>query len=197
MNLIEPISEDLKQKIERHLPPGEEELIRVSTDMLEDGTFGNQWVVVTRERVLVVPSNGEDGVVNLPVRDLQAARTEALVGGSQLEIERKTEPTIRVTYSSSLGPKFSEVARGIEQLRQGKPFQINPELDRTRCEKCGRLLPEKNGICPACIHRLATLGRIAVYLKPYKSLAVILGVASILTTVLDIDSPTYYQADCG
>ena len=189
MNLIEPISEDLKQKIERHLPPGEEELIRVSTDMLEDGTFGNQWVVVTRERVLVVPSNGEDGVVNLPVRDLQAARTEALVGGSQLEIERKTEPTIRVTYSSSLGPKFSEVARGIEQLRQGKPFQINPELDRTRCEKCGRLLPEKNGICPACIHRLATLGRIAVYLKPYKSLAVILGVASILTTVLELIPP--------
>ncbi len=189
MKLIEPISEDLKQKIERHLPPGEEELIRVSTDMLEDGTFGNQWVVVTRERVLVVPSNGEDGVANLPVRDLQAARTEALVGGSQLEIERKTEPTIRVTYSSSLGPKFSEVARGIEQLRQGKPFQINPELDRTRCEKCGRLLPEKNGICPACIHRLATLGRIAVYLKPYKSLAVILAVASILTTVFELIPP--------
>ena len=189
MKLIEPITEDLKQKIERHLPPGEEELIRVSTDMLEDGTFGNQWVVVTRERVLVVPPNGEDGVANLLVRDLQAARTEALVGGSQLEIERKTEPTIRVTYSSSLGPKFSEVARGIEQLRQGKPFQINPELDRTRCEKCGRLLPEKNGICPACIHRLATLGKIAVYLKPYKNLAVILAVASILTTVFELIPP--------
>jgi ATP-binding cassette subfamily B protein len=72
-----------------------------------------------------------------------------------------------IPYSGSLGVKFSEVARGIEQLRKGEEFLITTQLDRTRCEKCGRLLPEKNGICPACIRRLATLKRVASGARAY------------------------------
>ncbi|MCH2662269.1 ABC transporter ATP-binding protein/permease, partial [bacterium] len=85
--------------------------------------------------------------------------------------------------------KFSEVARGIEQLRKGEPFFINDRLDRTRCEKCNRLLPEKNGICPACIRKLATLKRIASFMAPYKGRAAILAVASVATTVAELMPP--------
>ena len=95
-------------------------------------------------------------------------QTEPLVSGGRLEIERENAPTIIVPYSNSLAQKFSEVARGLEQLRKKEEFLINAELDKTRCEKCGRLLPEKNGICPACVRKFATLGRIAGYMKPYK-----------------------------
>ena len=107
-------------------------------------------------------------------------QTEALVGGGCLSIERKGKPTVTVPYSSSLAEKFSEVTRGIEQLRKREPFLINTQLDRTRCEKCGKLLPEKNGICPACIRRLATLQRIASYLKPYKRHVLLLAVVSLI-----------------
>jgi len=189
MNLLEPTSDGLAQKIHRHIPPGEEELIRVYADLTPARVFGEQWVVVTKERVLVVPPDGEDGVADVSIQDISAARTEALVGGGRLEIERKAGPTLFIPYSGTLALKFSEVARGIEQLRKGEPFMINPHLDRTRCQRCGRLLPEKNGICPACIRRLATLGRVAGYLKPYKGRALLLAAASIVTTFSELIPP--------
>ena len=158
----------------------EEELIRVSTDLNQKGRFGIQWVIVTDKRLLVVPTTGLDGTADVPIEELTLVQTEALVGGGRLSIERKDKPTITVPYSSSLAEKFSEVARGLEQLRKREPFLINAQLDRTRCEKCGRLLPEKNGICPACIRRLATLQRIASYLKPYKRHALLLAVVSLI-----------------
>jgi ATP-binding cassette subfamily B protein len=158
----------------------EEELIRVSTDLNQKGRFGIEWVIVTDKRLLIVPTTGLDGTADVPIEELTLVQTEALVGGGRLSIERKDKPTITVPYSSSLAEKFSEVARGLEQLRKREPFLINAQLDRTRCEKCGRLLPEKNGICPACIRRLATLQRIASYLKPYKRHALLLAVVSLI-----------------
>ena len=161
------------------LPPGEEELIRVSTDLNQEGGFGIQWVVVTDKRLLIVPTAGLDGATVVLIEEFSLVESEVLVGGGRLRIERKDKPTITVPYSSSLAEKFSEVTRGLEQLRKGEPFLIRTQLDRTRCEKCDRLLPEKNGICPNCIRRLATLQRIAAYLKPYKGYAILFAVISL------------------
>ena len=180
MKLLESMPHSVKAKTRGLLATEEEELIRVSTDLNQKGRFGIEWVIVTDKRLLIVPTTGLDGTADVPIEELTLVQTEALVGGGRLSIERKDKPTITVPYSSSLAEKFSEVARGLEQLRKREPFLINAQLDRTRCEKCGRLLPEKNGICPACIRRLATLQRIASYLKPYKRHALLLAVVSLI-----------------
>ncbi len=174
--LLESIPHSARTKMKGLLPTGEEELIRVATDLNQEGGFGIQWVIVTDKRLLLVPMEESDDVIKVSIQELILVQTEALVGGGHLSIERKDKPTITIPYSSSLAEKFSEVTRGLEQLRKGEPFLINAELERTRCEQCGRLLPEKNGICPNCIRRLATLQRIASYLMPYKGRAILLGV---------------------
>jgi len=189
MKLLEQMPDTVSQKIQDVLTHEEEELIRVSTDLNPDGTFGEQWLIATDRRVIVVPAEGIDGVVDVPIRELAAVQTEPLVGGGRLEIDRKKEATLFVPYSSSLAEKFSEVALGLEQLRQQDEFLINTALDQTRCSKCGRLLPEKNGICTACIRRLATLGRIASYLIPYKGRAVLLALISLVTIGADLLPP--------
>ena len=198
MKLLEQIPDAVNQKIQNVLTHEEEEFIRVSTDLDSDGNFGEQWVVVTDKRVIVVPvalnpdsigAEGVDGVVDVPIRELAAVQTEPLVGGGRLEIEQKNQATLFVPYSSSLAEKFSEVARGLEQLRQQHEFFIKTELDQTRCSKCGRLLPEKNGICTACIRRLATLGRIASYLKPYKGRAILMALVSLVTIGSELAPP--------
>jgi ATP-binding cassette subfamily B protein len=189
MKMLEPMPNIIQEKVQSVLPPEEEELIRITTDLKQDGDFGEQWLIVTGKRVLVIPTTGVDGVVDVPISQLAGVQTEPLIGGGRLEIERKADTTISVPYSSSLAEKFSEVARGLEQLRKGDEFFINTQLDRTRCDKCGRLLPEKNGICPACIRRLATLGRIADYLKPYKWRVIILAVASLATIIAELAPP--------
>ena len=183
--LLDSVDEKL-EALRRVLPEGEEELIRVQADLDEKGHFGTQWVVVTGTRVLV-QQNG--AVQDIPFAEMALARTEALVGGARLEIHRKNGPSVHVPYSMTQAQKFSETTRGIEQLRKEQALFINANLDRTRCESCGRLLPEKNGICPACLNKWATLGRIASYLKPYKGRAVVLALASIVATVAELIPP--------
>ena len=197
MKLREPIPQSVKEKIQRFSPSADGALIRVSTDLNADGNFGQQWLVLTDNHILIVPTEGVDGLVNVPLSEVISARTEPLVGGSRLEIERNAGATLFVPYSASQTEKFSEVARGIEQLRKGEPLQIKPTLERTCCEKCGRLLPEKDGICPACIRRLATLRRVGNYLMPYKWRALLLAAVSLVGTFAELIPPmiTRYIVD--
>ena len=183
--LLDSVDEKL-EALRRVLPEGEDELIRVQADLDEKGDFGTQWVVVTGNRVLVL-QNG--AVEDIPFAEMALARTEALVGGARLEIHRKNGPSVHVPYSMTQAQKFSETTRGIEQLRKEQALFVNANLDRTICESCSRLLPEKNGICPACLNKWATLGRIASYLKPYKGRAIVLALASIVTTVAELIPP--------
>ena len=187
--LLESPSAGVDAKIRDALAPDEDILICVSTDLDVNGLFDVKWLVVTSRRALIVPEGGVDGVVEVPIDGIKSVETEPLVGGGQLEIERPASPTIRLPYSSTMADKLSEAARGLEQLRKGEPLFINPHLERTRCEKCGRLLPERDGVCLACVKQWATLGRIAGYISPYKRKAVVLAVASLVTTGANLVPP--------
>ena len=187
--LLEAPPDEVEAKIRAHVPADEDVLVRVWTDLDADGQFGKAWFVATAERTVIVPEEGADGAVETPFRDIRSVKTEALVGGGRLEIERQAKPTILLPYSNSMTDKFAEVARGLEQLRKGDRFLINPHLERTRCEQCGRRLPQRDGICPACVKKWATLKRIAGYMVPYKVKAVILTIASIVTTVAELIPP--------
>ena len=189
IKLLEPAGPAATAVIQGVLSPDEEVLIQVCTDLEPEGRYGEGWVVVTTRRLLVVPVQGGNGITEVSLDSLRSVRTEPLVGGGRLEVERLDAPTLLVPYSSTLNAKFSEVARGLEQLRQNQSLLVNPNLDRTRCAKCGRLLPEKNGLCPACVSRLATLKRIAAYLVPYKGRVVILALSSIIGTLAELAPP--------
>ena len=164
--------------------------MQVCADMDAEGTgFGRRWLAVSAQRVVVVDAAGNGGVVDVPVAEVTRVHTEPLVGGGRLEIERRGAPTVVVPYTQTMGAKFSEVARGLEQLRQGEPLLINPRLERIRCPRCSRLLPEKDGMCPACIRKWSTLKRISGYMVPYKWKAVVLALASVVTTVAELAPP--------
>ena len=187
--LLEAVESRVEASVGEVLGADEEVLIRVFSDLEKDRRFGRQWLVVTPERVLIVPEKGSGGPVEVPIAEIEAVHTESLVGGGQLEIERCSAPTLLVPYSSSMAEKFSEVALGLEQLRKKAPLVISTQLDPTRCKSCNRLLPEKDGICPACISRLTTLKRIAAYMRPYKARAAVLAFSSIATTGAELLPP--------
>ena len=163
-----------------------EELIRLQADFGPDGGFGSRALVVTHESVRVEEAGGAIEF-QMPVAEIQTARNEPLVGGGRLEITAKNGDIVPVvTYSQTVAARFSEAARGIEQLAKGEPFQISLKEERTRCAKCDRLLPEKDGICPACVNRSKTMWRIAGYLQPYKREAAILAGLATMTTALSL-----------
>ena len=191
--LLESVSDSIGARLERTVPAGEKVLIRAFSDLTTERNYRGQWILVTPARVLLVPEEGGESVIEVPLGKIASARCETLVGGGRLEIERVDGPTLHVPHSATLAAKFSEVARGIEQLRKDEPFLVSGRLDRTRCVTCARLLPEKNGVCPACVKRAQTLWRIASFIKPYKGKAALLVLASIAITAAELMPPLITQ----
>lgn len=166
-----------------------EPLISLEADFGEDGRFGRRILEVTAANVQVTETGGAVSF-QIPIADVKSARNEPMVGGGQLEITTKTGEIVPViAYSLTVAAKFSEAARGIEQLAKGEPLSINLKQERVRCAKCNRLLPEKDGICPACVNRRKTFLRVSGYLKPYRKQALSLALLSLVTTLINLVPP--------
>ncbi len=169
-------------------------LIRLQADFGPDGGFGRRELVVTRDSVRVLEAGGALAF-QMPIGEIRTARNEPLVGGGRLEITAKSGDVLPVvTYSQTVAARFSEAARGIEQLAKGEPFSITLKEERTRCANCQRLLPEKDGICPACVNRSKTMWRIGGFLTPYRKQAAGLAALSLLTTALSLAPPLIQRA---
>jgi ATP-binding cassette subfamily B protein len=193
---MDPFVEVLPPEIEAKLGTvglGEEVLMQVSTDLMATRHFGEQWVVVTNQRLVVIPRAGEDGAIQVPIGDIREVRVEELVGAGQMEVERKKGATIYVPYSQSLAAKFAEVAEGIRQLAKGEAVSLPTEIDRSKCPTCGRLLPEKNGICAVCFKKWKTFTRILQYMTTYRSRLVLMIGLTAVTAVLELLPPKITQ----
>lgn len=167
-------------------PPGDAVLIREIADLIaeENHRFGKREVVVTATRVAMFDESGVQ-LLTVPMADIKSARTESLVGGARLELSLKTGVTVPVAeFTASVAARFSEMARGIEQLATGEPLAIKLKHEKTRCDNCARLLPEKDGKCPACVKRMAVLGRVLGYMKPYKTSVIFVTSASLVSAMV-------------
>ena len=120
---------------------------------------------------------------------ISSATTSQHVGGGLLEVERDGLVIPVVEFSNSLAPKFAEVARGIQQIAEGKPLAMTDELPKVRCDTCGRLLPEKNGLCPRCVNKGAMVARLARYVRPHWPLAAALAVLFVAKTGMNLLPP--------
>ena len=165
-------------------------LIALDSDLNPDGQFGFQRLEVTASQVRVLDA-GHQVLCSFALDSLKSTRHQPLLSGGRLELTLKSGATLPVlSYSLHLAPRFSEAARGLEQLIEGQPLSINLEPKQTRCAKCGRLLPEPDGICPACVDRNQTLLRVASYLTAYKKQAIALALTSVVATLLNLAPPT-------
>ena len=216
MPVADTLDQAARQRWDALARPGEEILLAAASDVAADGSYGARWLVITNQRVVVLPDgdvapeNGKaaalagaapavpdgaahvDGYVALPLGDLTEAKTEPVVGGGRLEVYHGNVPVPLVEYSSSLGPKFAEVARGLQLLIKGQPLRVSDDLPPLRCPKCGRRLPDKHATCSRCVRKAATLLRLAPYLKPVWPLALTLAVATAGRTVVQL-APPYFQ----
>ena len=188
MRLLEAAPIDVEARLAAVVAEGEEVLVRISTDIAPDsGTYAACWVALTASRLILL--EGADTAVSVPLNEILGVHNESLVGGGRLEVERHDAPTIVIPYTQSLGNKVAELARGLEQRVAGRDLHINPVLERLRCSRCHRLLPERDGVCPACIRKWSTLKRISSYLMPYRCKAVVLAIASLTTTAAELAPP--------
>src|SRR5438067_11014133 len=150
--------------------------------------FGRREVRVSKARVTVIDDAGIE-ILCVPMADIKTARTEPLVGGARLELTTKEGVVPVAEFTASVAARFSEMARGIEQLARGEALSIKWDFQKARCDRCGRLLPEKDGRCPACIKRMAVLARVLSYMGPYRGRAALVILMAVCSTGASVAVP--------
>ena len=167
--------------------------VRVQGDLSDARIFGSEWLVVTLDEVLVVPENDVNGMDKASIADLRDVRIDDFVGGGVVEFDRLDGPPIRIGFSQSMRPKFAEIAESVKAMTRGEALVLPEEIDDTQCESCGRLLPEKNGVCAVCMKKCDTFQRIVKYMLAYPGLAAATGILTVLSTVLALLPPKITQ----
>ncbi len=144
---IRPFIETLPPAVARTLAglrqEDEKVHMQVAVDMIDDRIYGERWLVATDRELYVLSTNGAVESRQIPIDQVLGAQVQQLVGGGFLEIQRRGDAPVFLYYSNSLHPKFVEVAAGIGRIIAGQDPELPTVVERTRCEKCERLLPEK------------------------------------------------------
>ena len=186
----EQMPDELAVRCREALREGESIRIAAASDLSEDLRFEERWLVVTDQRLLRFDPNAGTGVAAIiEFSEARGAAVEELVGSIRLNVEIGNEPVEFLRYTPSQRTKFARIVPGIDQLIKEKPVKMEGEVDRSRCDKCGRLLPEPNGICSACTNRLAMLRRIARYVIPFKSQVILMVFLSFFFTLAELGPP--------
>ena len=191
----ERMPDALAARCREALRKGESVRIAAATDLTEDLRFEERWLLVTDQRLLRFDSNGSgagNGDATIPSIELSeasSAAVEELVGSGRINVVIGNEDVEVIRYTPSQRAKFARIARGIDQLIKDDPVDMQGEVDKTRCDRCGRLLAEPNGICSACTNRLAMMGRIARYAQPFKAKLALMVFLSLLFTLAELGPP--------
>lgn len=175
---------------DRHNPDGRNSLrVSVSTDLDPEGRYGERWLAVTEDRVVVLePNHGDPHVVlSVPLKTITEVKTHPLVGAGVLEATVDGSPVELLRYSNALVGKFNRVAKLLDAEVKGEELPPESELEeRARCPKCKRILPEFTNVCPACLDRRQVIKRLANYFAPYRWLALVVTLLMLVGTGLEL-----------
>lgn len=184
MPLIEPLPLHVRHAL--GLKEGSDGGVRlaIAADLTLDGLFGEEWLVVTVDRLKVFgPNLAPEAEIkprlDLALKDLEAFRSDSLVGGGALvaTVDKRAIEVVRYTNArqrsfARAGKFLTDTAACHTAIRDGKPPETEPKLDDQneepkRCPNCNLLLPEGTSVCPACMDKGKVLWRIMGYLRPY------------------------------
>lgn len=193
MQLIDPIPDPIYKKLDPLLEADEEIRIALESDIDAAGHFNPRWLVMTDRRVMTLGLNGNDQDLEVPLADLTKVQIEPLVGGSSLEVSTAEDTIPLITYSQSRTDKFIEASRGIEQFIEDKPFLVKTTFPKVTCEKCGRRLPTKDGLCRACVSKWSMFTRICTYLTTHRTKTIVIVVMFLLISIADLLPPKITQ----
>ncbi len=193
MPLSVALPDSIQRKLDPVLHPNEEIRIALESDMDADGRFIPSWLIVTDRRVMSLGLNGSGKDIAVPLDELTKVAVEPLVGGSCLEVSTAEDTIPLIRYSQSRMDRFNEAHRGIEQQIENKPFQVKTDFPRVVCEACGRRLPVKDGLCPACVSKWDMFKRICSYLGKHRGKTITLMALFSVLSVAELLPPKITQ----
>jgi len=166
-------------------------VIAVAADMTPGGSFGESWLIVTRDRLRVFDTDGGAPALrhDIALAELREPKADSLVGGGALQARIDGAVVDLVRYSNAHERRFSRVARYLSDVAKyhrarekgeeaKEPALREEEGEPRRCPECGLLLHEGTQVCPACLKKHKVVLRLLGYMRPYWRAAV--GVSALL-----------------
>ena len=148
---------------------GAEVRLAAKSDLSPDGRFGEQWVALAGERILVCSLDDGKAEVraDLPLSDVAEVEIENLIGGGMLRAVVHGVRVDLVSFTNALGERFGRIRAQLDAAAKGKPIPEQEEKEKT-CPTCGLVLGEHTRVCPRCARRGAALRRLLRYAQPYR-----------------------------
>ena len=152
----------------------------VAVDLTLDGRFGEEWLVLSEDRLYVFPATASGTPrLELPLVAVDAPTIDALIGGGALVATVGRETVEIVRFTNACRRRLSRATKYLADLEKyrraeadGKVPERKPVIepdteDRKRCPTCHLLLPEGTKVCPACLDKGKVVLRLIGYLRPY------------------------------
>jgi ATP-binding cassette subfamily B protein len=198
MPLIDTLSPSLRAVLKLPVDGPGDLVVALAADLNREGQFGEEWLIVTRDRVRLLA--GAEFRCDLALTDLRGARVDSLVGGGALivTVGNQTVELVRFTYARQrdfgrAAKYLADVAQYNEDRTAGKTAtEPKPAVETDepkRCPQCHLLLPPDTTVCPACLNKGKVLWRILGYLKPYWKQTAAVSALMAATTLLSLVSP--------
>ena len=206
--VVETLPPAVEQLVRRHTDEGETTQVALHSDITAEGSYGDQWIIATNQRLLIVNHDGsghpgDASVLEVPLDRINVLETHEFHGLGTLEIGTEGGGSQEVQFSRSLADKFIEARAVLEDaVKQLKPDTGEEEEEeekkrhrptpKPRCAECGRVLPPGADKCPACIKKGQLLVRITQYVRPYWQLSLASFLLSIGLTLLELAPPILF-----
>ncbi len=147
-------------------------IIALASDLAIDGSFGEQWLLVDSERLMVIARQAGGAVIlsSHRLEDLEDAQIEPCVGNAILKATTRGQGVVLLHFSNELIERFGLAAHYLRQRREMGDSAPVPDLtnDGQRCLSCGkRLLDPSLKVCPNCIQRGRVLRRLLWMARPF------------------------------
>jgi ATP-binding cassette subfamily B protein len=177
-------------------------MLLLAADIRPDGTFGDSWLALTDERLMVFHpvGDGPPEVHRIPLGEVVRAHTRNYVGSGALVVELAEETVELVRFSQSAFYKFSNVPQVIQAAGVQRPeTMVEPEVTPPpvrlveHCPTCGRALKPGTRICHHCLRKTETFWRLFSYIKPYRWVALAGFLLTVLLTVINLVPPRLNQ----
>jgi ATP-binding cassette subfamily B protein len=200
--LLDEIPEDLRPQVEGRLEAGEGVELSIASDIKLDGHYGDAWLLATDRRLLALSPNGEGDphVEEIALAEITTVEIRELSGSGVIKVRTGDRGRTMAVFSKSAIARFSDVPAQLEALiAKARPLvegekiidgRIGSGLDKgTRCEKCGRVIPHRIGICPACLDPGKLLFRLISRALPYRGLVAISLLLMLVATFVSLSPP--------
>ncbi|MCX8171135.1 MAG: ABC transporter transmembrane domain-containing protein, partial [Candidatus Bathyarchaeota archaeon] len=170
--------EEIKGLLSSVLRENEKIICGVPGDIDEDGNFGERWLFLTAERIIIV-SSATKRIVEFQLNDVKSCFVKDYLGNSEMFFETKDGLKSVMRFSRDCLESFHNVAKLIDKIAKK---DISPE--EVNLEVLEEFMPKKGGV-----KKIQAFIWLMGFLKPYIHYVILAVILSLSITALNLTPP--------